>query len=143
LLGRSEHFSHDTGPRDPMSKKIKPWQYHVSHPWPMVMTAYVIYIFIMVTGLSGLCLAPSHRWKLFTALNLAMLSMTPAVGLMYSRFRLGFMPLIIIYSAYILGVNKSISTLLKDMSKSWILIFCILLFLIVILTTYDQIGQLG
>jgi len=98
------------GSPDPQS-----WSYGILRPRPWVFLAVAGYLFVVVTGLAGLCLSKPTPFRTFAITTLICLSLLSIFAKLVSRYRLPFMPIFIIYSAYFLVNTRQLKKKLPTM----------------------------
>lgn len=119
------------------------WNYGFPRPWPLICLTVGFYVFIILTGLAGMCLTEWDLFKTFSVTCLVTLSLTGVLAFLSSRFRLPYMFIFIIYSACFLTNTKALLSELKDYKKAIPLLLLIALFLCVLYLKIPTFRQWG
>ena len=98
------------------------------------------YIVVVVAGIAGLCLAETTPFGIFSIVSLVCLSLTSIFAFLCSRFRLPFIFIFVIYTAYLL-VNGKI--LIGNKGKKKRLLLLAILLVLFIHIVYIKANTLG
>jgi len=121
--------------------KPEKWNYGFPYPWPLVCLTVGFYVFIIVTGLAGMCLTEWDLFKTFSVTCLVTLSLTGVFALLCSRFRLPYMFIFVIYSACFMTDMPALLPNLKRCSKTIPLAILIIVFLLILYAKMPLLGQ--
>ena len=110
-LERMQHqFGRLWAPRSFISTRVlsyfkvnEGWSYGLARPWPYAYLILGSYLFVVATGLVGICLADSNQFKIFSVTCLILLSSIGIAARVVTRYRAPFMFIFVIYSAYMLS----------------------------------------
>ena len=119
------------------------WSYGVSSPWPWVFIIAGFYIFVVVIGLAGLCLAETAPFRIFSIVSLVCLSSTSIFAFLCSRFRLPFMFIFVMYTAYTLVNAKVLMGNLKNRKRLAFPAFFLAIFAHIVYCKIHTLGSWG
>ena len=109
LEGMKHQFGRLWAPRSYISTRVlsynvkEGWNYGLARPWPYAYLILGSYLFVVATGLVGICLADSNQFKIFSVTCLILLSSIGIAARVVTRYRAPFMFIFVIYSAYMLS----------------------------------------
>jgi len=119
------------------------WDYGLSRPWPWVYLVAGGYIFVILAGLTGLCLARPGPFKNFAIVSLVCLSSTCILALLCSRHRFPFTFIFILYTAHLLVNAKALLGNPKNTARIVVLVILLRLFAEIVLCKLPTFGSWG
>ncbi|MCK5271102.1 MAG: glycosyltransferase family 39 protein [Sedimentisphaerales bacterium] len=123
--------------------KPESWSYNISRPWPWVCIIAGCYIFVVLTGLTGICLDENRPFKIFSIVCLVGLFMIGVLAFLCSRFRLPFTFIFVIYSAHLLQNWKKLIGHPDNLIRIFFLLIFLRIFVHIVQTKIFTFGVWG
>jgi 4-amino-4-deoxy-L-arabinose transferase-like glycosyltransferase len=110
---------------------------------PLAIVTTAAYVFLVVLGVTGLCLGRSSPFRTFSILTLLGLCGITAVAYLTSRFRLSFMWLLVLHASVLIQHPRACFAALPDPRRLVPLVLLLGLFAFVVLSKLATIGAWG
>lgn len=99
------------------------------------------HLLILFSGICGLCLSDNGPFKVFSSSCLIYLCLTALLASLISRFRLPFMFIFVIYSAFSITYPRTLLENTRHWKRTAVLLICLLIFSDIIVSGFDRIGR--
>ncbi|KPK97627.1 MAG: hypothetical protein AMJ95_08070 [Omnitrophica WOR_2 bacterium SM23_72] len=117
--------------------------YHSRHARGITYWIVGFYIFVVLTGLTGICFGDNTPFRLFAISNMVYLSLLSILFFLVSRYRIPFIFIFILYSAAVISDPRAILKKLRCWRRVIVWAGLVLLFIHIVVEKWPNLGYLG
>jgi Dolichyl-phosphate-mannose-protein mannosyltransferase len=119
------------------------WKYQTKIGDEISFICGFTYVVVMILGIIGISLSGGSDFKLFSLINITLLTVSGVIGFLVSRYRFPFFYLFGIYAAFSVIHRKEFLVNIHSYQRKIMLVSALFLFFYIVCATWNQFGIWG